>query len=111
MIWEEISLEEFQDCHLSGHLVYWNETLLARRINMLPWCLNLNFSLMSPSKPSFSLIGYMVLEMSFEQFQYGHHGGHFAYQNGNNFANLYLHVGLMPRMITAQYNLCFWGRC
>ena len=52
----------------------------------------------------------MGLEMSFEDFQYGHRGGHFAYKNASILANLYLHVGLLSRIISAQSNLCFW-RC
>ena len=50
---------------------------------MLPWCLNLIFFLMSPSKPSVILILHMVCLMSFKIFQYGRHYGHFAYKNAS----------------------------
>ena len=34
--------------------------------------------------------------MSFEEFQDGHHGGHFEYRNGRILAILNLHVATMP---------------
>lgn len=34
--------------------------------------------------------------MSFEEFQDGHHGGHFGYQNRTILANLNHHVTTMP---------------
>ena len=71
---------------------------------MLPWCLNLNLSLMSPTKPSFIQIIRTVCYISFEEFQYGLHDDNFANKNANVSANLWLHVGLMARMITVQFN-------
>ena len=35
-------------------------------------------------------------EMSFEEFQDGHHGGHLGYQKGTILAILNLHVAIMP---------------
>ena len=46
--------------------------------------------------PSFSLIQLTVPEeMSFQDFQAGHHGGHLGYLNGTNLAILNLHVTQM----------------
>ena len=71
---------------------------------MMPWYLNLNLSLMSPTKPSFILMLRTVCDISFEEFQYGHRDGYFVYKNVNISANLFLHVGLMSYMISAQFN-------
>ena len=71
---------------------------------MLPWCLNLNLSLKSPTKPSFIKIIRMVCYIAFEEFQYGPHDDNFANNNASVSANPYLHVGLMFRMITVKFN-------
>ena len=49
----------------------------------------------------------MVCLMSFKIFQYGRHYGHFAYKNVSIciFANIYLHVGFVSRIILAQAHL------
>ena len=73
---------------------------------MLPWCLNLNLSLMSPIKPSFFQNHTYGLYTSFEEFQYGPHDDYFANKNASVSANLYLHVGLVSRMITVQFKRC-----
>ena len=39
---------------------------------------------------------HQVCEMSFEEFQYGHHGGHHGYQNGTILAILNLYIAPMP---------------
>ena len=63
----------------------WNE--LQFWISMSPQCL----------PPSFSLIRLTVQEqMSFQDFQAGHHGGHLGSWNWTNLAILNLHVTPMP---------------
>ena len=53
---------------------------------MLPWCLNHNLPwCFLPNQVSVKS-DKMVWEMSFKEFQYDHHVGHFAYQNGNVFS-------------------------
>ena len=47
-------------------------------------------------------------EMSFEEFQDGHHGSHLGYQNRTILANLNLYVALMPSIkfwLNLTYNL------
>ena len=46
----------------------------------------------------------MVCDKYFEEFQIGHRDRYFAFRNAHVSANLYLHVGLMLRMISAQFN-------
>ena len=77
-----MSFEEFQD---GGHLGYWNGTILA--------ILNLCVTVMPPIKGWLNLVRD---EMSFEEFQDGHHGGHLGYHNGTILAILNLYVTVMP---------------
>ena len=77
---------------------------MAIMVTMLPWCLNHSLSPMSPTKLSSIQIIRTVCYISFEEFQYGPHDDYFVYKNASVSANLYLHVGLMSRMITVQLN-------
>ena len=57
--------------------------------------LNLHVSAMPPT--SFSLIRLTIWkQMSFQDFQAGHHGSHLGYWNGKNLAIANLHVTPMP---------------
>ena len=50
----------------------------------------------------------MVLEMSFEEIQYGRRGGHLGYQNRRILAILNLYVTVMPQIkfgLNATYGL------
>ena len=76
---------------------------MAVTATMLPWCLNLNLSLVSPTKLSFIQIIHTICYISFEEFQFGLHDDYFANKNASVSANLYLHVGLMSCMIIVQF--------
>ena len=65
---------------------------------MLLWCL--------PS--SFGLIRLTVWQMSFEEFQDGHHGGHLGYRNGMILAILNLYVAPMPLIKFSSIWLMVW---
>ena len=65
---------------------------------------------MSPQclPPSFSLIQPRFREqMSFQDSQDGHHGGHLGYWNGTNLALLNLHATPMPPMVWAKSDIAF----
>ena len=63
MFWEAMSIEEFQDDFRVDQLGNWNGTILA--------ILNLCVTVMPIIK--FGSIRFMVWEMTFEEFQDGHH--------------------------------------
>ena len=79
MVWEML----FQD---GLRLGYENGTILT--------ILNLYVTVMPHSLDSIRLTVWE--EMLFEEFQDGHHGGHFGYRYGTILAILNLHVATMP---------------
>ena len=91
MVWEEMSFEEFQD---GRHLGYRNGTILVILNLYVTVILNLYVTVMPPIVSTQS---HMVWEeMSFEEFQDGHHEGHLGYWNGTILAILKLYVTTMP---------------
>ena len=75
------------DWRFSSWPGYWNGRILAILIFML---LRLSFG---------SILLRVLEEMSFEDFQDGHHGSHLGYQNKTILAILNLHVASMPPII------------
>ena len=86
-VWEETSLEEFQDGHHGCHLGYWNGTILA--------VLNLCVTMMPPIKFQLNRTGFRR-RCRLNNFKMAAPGGHLGYRNGMILAILYLHVATMP---------------